>query len=77
MNECAMMETFFKCVSLTCTLCSLTNELMKEVCGKEAFSVAYAQLRKEMVVIRVKRRGQAALEVSRLIMVSFSPCFIL
>ena len=52
-------------------------ELMKEVCGKEAFSVAYARLRKEMAVVRVKRRGQAALEVSRLIMVSCSPCFIL
>lgn len=38
-------------------------ELMKEVCGKEAFSLAYAHVRKEVAVARERRRGQAALEV--------------
>lgn len=48
-------------------LSSLAHEVVervKGVCGKEAFSVAYANLRKEAAMVRVKRRGQAALEVS-------------
>lgn len=46
------------------TLAHEVVDMVKGVCGKEAFSMAYAHLRKEMAVVRVKRRGQAALEVS-------------
>jgi hypothetical protein len=45
-------------------------ELLKGVCGKEVFSVAYARHQKEVAELRVKRRGQAALEV-------YKPCGVL
>ena len=38
-------------------------ELVKGVCGKDAFSQAYAQHQKTVAMAREKRRGQAALEV--------------
>ena len=40
-------------------------ELVKGVCGKDTFSQAYAHHQKSVAVAREKRRGQAALEVSR------------
>lgn len=46
-------------------------DLMKGVCGKEAFSKAYAQVHQTVLSNRERRRQQAALEVwSKL---SFSP----
>ncbi len=38
-------------------------ELMKGVCGREAFSSAYAQVHQSVGGVRDKRRMQAALEV--------------
>ena len=38
-------------------------DLMKGVCGKEAFSQAYAQVHQTVLSSREKRRQQAALEV--------------
>ena len=38
-------------------------ELVRGICGKEAFSQAYAQHQKAVTAAREKRHGQAALEV--------------
>ena len=38
-------------------------DLMKSVCGREAFSRAYAQVHQSVLSMREKRRKQAALEV--------------
>lgn len=39
-------------------------DLIKSVCGREAFSKAYAQVHQSVISTREKRRKQAALEVS-------------
>ena len=38
-------------------------ELLKETCGKDAFSKAYAIVQKKVIAVREKRRKQAVLEV--------------
>ena len=45
------------------TLAQEVVDLMKGVCGKEAFSQAYAQVHQVVLSNREKRRQQAALEV--------------
>ena len=50
------------------TLHSLAQEvggLMKSVCGREDFSKAYTHVHQSVIATKVKRRKQAALEVSR------------
>ena len=42
-------------------------DLMKGVCGREAFSRAYAQVHQSATDVREKRRKQAALEVKQLL----------
>ena len=45
------------------TLSTEAVDLMKEICGKEAFSQAYARVQMMAVKTREKRRTQAVIEV--------------